>query len=436
MNRQRSEELFNRAVQLLPGGVNSPVRAFGSVGGNPLYIRRGEGAYIVDADGNRYLDFCASWGPLILGHSHPEVVEFVQKAAADGLSFGTCSKREVQMAELLKSCIPSMEMMRMVNSGTEATMTALRLARGFTGRAKILKFEGCYHGHTDFLLVSAGSGLLTHGISSSAGIPESTVADVLVAPYNDIGAVDAIFAEHGKNIAAVIVEPVAGNMGLVMPLPGFLNSLREVTEKNGALLIFDEVITGFRFAPTSYGNIVGIDPDLTVLGKIIGGGMPIGALGGKSEIMKQLAPVGPVYQAGTLSGNPVALAAGIATIENLLRDNPYSGIAKLAEKLAFSVNRMASQKNLKIHCVVEAGLFTIFFADNPPFTNLQQVKKCDIAQFAKYHTYMLERGVYLSPSQFELGFVSAVHTESDIDLFIEQFHMTLDECEKGCIFKA
>ena len=421
MKRKNSEELFNRASQLMPGGVNSPVRAFGSVGGHPLYIRRGEGAYIFDADGNHYLDFCASWGPLVLGHSHPEVVEAVQKAAADGLSFGTCSKREVKMAELLQSCIPSMEMMRMVNSGTEATMTALRLARGFTGREKILKFEGCYHGHADYLLVSAGSGLLTHGISSSAGIPENAIADVLVAPYNDAEAVSAIFAEHGKDIAAVIVEPVAGNMGLVMPVPGFLNSLREITKKHGALLIFDEVITGFRFGPTSYGNMLGIKPDLTTLGKIIGGGMPIGALGGKAEIMKKLAPLGPVYQAGTLSGNPVALAAGLATIGTLLRDNPYSKIAKLAEKLASAVNRIALQKNLKINCVVEAGVFTVFFSDQTPMSNLEQVKQCDTAKFAKYHSGMLDRGVYLSPSQFELGFVSSAHTEADIDLFIEQF---------------
>ena len=421
MNRRKSEELFDRASQLLPGGVNSPVRAFGSVGGKPLYINRGEGAYIFDADGNHYLDFCASWGPLILGHSHPEVVVAVQKAAADGLSFGTCSKREVKMAELLQSCVPSMEMMRFVNSGTEATMTALRLARGFTGRDKILKFEGCYHGHADYLLVAAGSGLLTHGITSSAGIPENAVADVLVAPYNDPDAVAAIFAEHGKDIAAVIVEPVAGNMGLVMPAPGFLASLRKVTEEYGALLIFDEVISAFRFGPTSYGNTVGIEPDLTTLGKIIGGGMPIGALGGKGEIMKKLAPLGPVYQAGTLSGNPVALAAGLATIETLLRDNPYPKIAILAERLANAVNRIVSQKNLQINCLVEAGLFTIFFTDQTPLTNLEQVKQCDTAKFANYHSGMLDRGVYLSPSQFELGFVSSVHTEADIDFFIEQF---------------
>ena len=421
MKRQKSEKLFNRAVELMPGGVNSPVRAFGSVGGNPLYIKRGNGAYIFDADGNHYLDFCASWGPLILGHSHPEVVEAVQKAAGDGLSFGTCSKREVKMAELLQSAIPSMKMMRMVNSGTEATMTALRLARGFTGRSKILKFEGCYHGHADYLLVSAGSGLLTHGISTSSGIPESAVADVLVAPYNDIEAVDAIFAEYGNDIAAVIVEPVAGNMGLVMPVPNFLDRLRKVTEKNGALLIFDEVITGFRFGATSYGNIIGIEPDLTTLGKIIGGGMPIGAIGGKAEIMKKLAPLGPVYQGGTLSGNPVALAAGIATIETLQKENPYRKIAELAEKLATSVNLIAEKKNIKMHCAVEAGLFTLFFTDQNPLTNLQQVKQCDTAEFAQYHSAMLDRGVYLSPSQFELGFVSAVHTEADINLFIEQF---------------
>lgn len=420
MKRQKSDELFTRAQKVIPGGVNSPVRAFGSVGGKPLYIKRGEGAYIFDADGNHYLDFCASWGPLILGHSHPEVVEAVNKAAHDGLSFGTCNKREVQMAELLNQCIPSMEMVRLVNSGTEATMTALRLARGFTGRSKILKFEGCYHGHTDYLLVSAGSGLLTSGISSSAGVTENAVADVLVAPYNDIEAVVSIFNEHGEDIAAVIVEPIAGNMGLIMPQPGFLESLRQVTKKYSTLLIFDEVITGFRIAPTTYGTLVGVTPDLTTLGKIIGGGMPIGALGGKAEIMKQLAPLGPVYQAGTLSGNPIALAAGLTTIEVLLREHPYTKLSELGEKLSKAVNSVAENEITKMQCVSHAGLFTIFFTDQQTLKNLDDVKSCDTDNFAKYHAGMLERGVYLSPSQFELGFISTAHTEEDIDCFINQ----------------
>jgi len=421
MKRKKSDDLFKRAVNLIPGGVNSPVRAFGAVGGRPLYIKSGQGAFIVDADGNKYLDFCASWGPLILGHSHPEVIEAVQKAALDGLSFGTCCQREVEMAELLNECVPSMEMMRLVNSGTEATMTALRLARGFTGKSKILKFEGCYHGHSDYLLVSAGSGLLTSGISSSAGIPDNVVADILVAPYNDTDSLSAIFEKYGSEIAAVIVEPVAGNMGLVPPTQGFLETLRKITEQHGSILIFDEVITGFRLAPTTYGNLLGITPDLTTLGKIIGGGMPIGALGGKAEIMKHLAPLGSVYQAGTLSGNPVALAAGISTLKILLRDKPYPLIAKLAKQLAVSVNKICAKNKIDMQCAVQAGLFTMFFTKNTPLENIEQVKQCDTAKFAKYHAAMLDKGIYLSPSQFELGFISAVHTEEDIDFFITQF---------------
>ncbi|MFA6294215.1 MAG: glutamate-1-semialdehyde 2,1-aminomutase, partial [Victivallales bacterium] len=343
INRQSAigNDLFKRAQTLIPGGVNSPVRAFKSVGGNPVYIRRGEGARIYDVDGGEYLDFCASWGPLILGHARPEVVEAVRESAASGMSFGTCNPREVEMAELLNEMVPYLEMMRMVNSGTEAVMTALRLARGFTGRNKILKFEGCYHGHADYLLVAAGSGLLTGGITSSAGVAPSAVADILVAHYNGTDAVKKIFEKYGKEIAAVIVEPVAGNMGLVKPEHGFLETLRELASKSGSLLIFDEVITGFRLAPTTYGKICGITPDLTTLGKIIGGGMPIGAVGGKAEIMKKLAPLGPVYQAGTLSGNPVALAAGIATLKILKNENPYPRLAKFANKIAVAVESEA-----------------------------------------------------------------------------------------------
>ncbi len=416
-----SSKLFERAVKLIPGGVNSPVRAFNSVGGTPVYIERGEGAYIFDADGNKYIDFCGSWGPLILGHSRPEVVEAIKKAAEQGTSFGTCSRREVEMAELLNRLVPYLEMLRMLSSGTEAVMTAIRLARGFTGKQKIIKFDGCYHGHTDCLLVSAGSGLLTSGNPSSAGVSRQVASDVIVAPYNNAEAVQKIFDLSAKEIAAVIVEPVAGNMGLVKPLPGFLGRLRTITEKAGALLIFDEVINGFRLGPTTYGKICGITPDLTCLGKIIGGGMPIGAVGGKSEIMKNLAPVGPVYQAGTLSGNPVALAAGIETLKILEKENPYPRLAKLAEQISSGINSISKKRGLKISCVSEGGMFTVFFTDRKPLDNLDEIKSCDTAKFAEFFHCMLNSGIYLSPSQFELDFVSTAHEEKEIDAFLEAF---------------
>ncbi len=420
-----SNRLFQRAQKLIPGGVNSPVRAFKSVGGNPVYMKKGSGAYLFDADGKKYLDFCGSWGPLILGHARKEVVDAVKKSAADGMSFGTCNPYEVEMAELLNDMVPYIEMVRMVNSGTEAVMTALRLARGYTGRNKILKFDGCYHGHTDCLLVSAGSGLLTGGISSSAGVAPSAVADILVAYYNDVGAVREIFKKHGKDIAAVIVEPVAGNMGLVKPEPGFLETLRALTKKSGSLLIFDEVITGFRLGPTTYGKICGITPDLTTLGKIVGGGMPIGAVGGKADIMRKLAPLGPVYQAGTLSGNPVALAVGITTLKILRKENPYPRLAKFAEKIVNAVNLTAKDAGIKAHAVCCGGMFTIFFTDKKPLRNLDEIKACDTAKFAKFFRMMLEKGIYLSPSQFEVDFVSSAHTDKDIGEFISAWRQCL-----------
>jgi glutamate-1-semialdehyde 2,1-aminomutase len=420
-NNAKSAELFERAKKLMPGGVNSPVRAFNSVGGTPPYFEKASGPKVIDADGNEYVDFCGSWGPLILGHAHPKVVEAVSDAASNGLSFGACCRKEVEMAELLSECVPYLEMMRMVNSGTEAVMSALRLARGYTGRNKILKFEGCYHGHADYLLVSAGSGLLTGGIASSDGVAESAVADVLVAPYNDIEAVENIFASHGNEIAAVIVEPIAGNMGLIKPMDGFLESLRELTIKSGSVLIFDEVISGFRLSASTYGNIVGITPDLTTMGKIIGGGMPIGAFGGKAEIMKNLAPLGKVYQAGTLSGNPVALAAGIATIKTLKEEDPYPEMEKLAKKIESSVSRFG------VHCDSLGGMFTVFFTDKKPLKNLGDVKGCDTDAFAAFHKKMLERGYYLSPSQFELNFVSAAHTEEIVDSFMEALVEIIDQ---------
>jgi glutamate-1-semialdehyde 2,1-aminomutase len=401
--------------------VNSPVRAFKSVGGNPVYMERGGGEYLFDVDENKYIDFCGSWGPLILGHARHEVVEAVKKAAKDGMSFGACNQREVEMAELLNGCVPYLEMMRMVSSGTEAVMTALRLARGFTGRNKILKFDGCYHGHADYLLVSAGSGLLTGGISSSAGVLPSAAADILVAHYNDTSAVKKIFEKHGKEIAAVIVEPVAGNMGLVKPEAGFLETLRELSAGYASLLIFDEVITGFRLAPTTYGNIRGITPDLTTLGKIVGGGMPIGVVGGKAEIMKKLAPLGAVYQAGTLSGNPVALAAGIETLKILKKENPYPRLAKFAKKIADAVNSKSEKKSQKVHCVNEGGMFTIFFTDKKPLRNSDDIKCCDTAKFAEFFRKMLKKGYYLPPSQFETAFISAAHTEKSIEKFSKNF---------------
>ena len=413
----RSEKLFSKAQKLIPGGVNSPVRAFNSVGYSPIYMEKGEGSCLVDVDGNNYIDFCASWGPLILGHAHPAVIAAVRCAAEDGLSFGTCSEKEVEMAELLTSAIPSLEMVRMVNSGTEAVMSALRLARGYTGRSKIVKFDGCYHGHVDYMLLSAGSGLLTSPISSSAGISPNAVNEVIIAPYNNPTALEHIFAEHGDDIAGVIVEPVAGNMGLVLPEDGFLEKIRCLTAESRSLLIFDEVITGFRFGPTSYGNLIGIEPDLTCLGKIVGGGMPIGAFGGRVDIMEKLAPLGSVYQAGTLSGNPVALAAGIATIRTLQEENPYARLERAGRAIKEAIDDFSKAEGIDLNCVAKGGVFTLFFRQDAP-SHLSEVKECDCAKFADYHRFMSKKGIYLSPSQFELNFISSAHLESDIEQFI------------------
>ena len=422
--QMNSETLFRKAEKVIPGGVNSPVRAFGSVGGNPIYVEKGQGAYLFDADGQSYLDFCSSWGPLILGHAAPTVLDAAKSAMDNGLTFGACNSKEVEMAELLCRVIPSMEMVRMVNSGTEATMSALRLARGYTGRQKVLKFDGCYHGHADYLLVASGSGLLTGGISTSAGVSAEAASDVIVLPYNDIEAVKAVFAAKGDEIAAVIVEPIAGNMGLVEPVPGFLETLREETLKTGSILILDEVITGFRLGATSFGTLAQIDADLTCLGKIVGGGMPLAAFGGKKEIMQQLAPLGAVYQAGTLSGNPVALAAGLATVKALIETNPYPAMAAKAKRIADAVNSM----NLPVICAQKGSMFTIFFTESRVLPqNLNDVKCCDTEKFAKYHRLMLDKGFYLSPSQFELGFISAVQTNEEIDTFIESLKEVLSQ---------
>ncbi len=413
----RSEELFSRASKLIPGGVNSPVRAFKSVGGNPLYFERGSGSLIYDCDGREYIDFCGSWGPLILGHARQEVVEAVQEAAENGLSFGTCNPLELEMAELVHSMIPFIEMMRMTSSGTEAVMTALRLARGFTGRPKIIKFDGCYHGHSDSMLVNAGSGLLTGGIPSSAGVTPDTASNTLTARYNDIGTVKALIEANPGAVAAVIVEPVAGNMGLIEPLPGFLQDLRCLCSDNGVLLIADEVITGFRFHPGAYCSLEEIRPDLITLGKIIGGGMPAAALGGRRDIMEKLAPCGPVYQAGTLSGNPVSLAAGIATLKLLAEENPYPRLEAHGKYIADEINGHCSSF---CTCNYLGGVFTIFFTPSREIRNLQDVKHSDTSKYAEFFRSMLNEGFYLPPAQFEAAFVSAAHSEREIEFFVSK----------------
>jgi glutamate-1-semialdehyde 2,1-aminomutase len=415
-----SAQWFERAQKVIPGGVNSPVRAFNGVGGTPVYFKSGKGAKVQTEDGTELIDFCGSWGPLILGHARDEVVEAVSKAAADGLSFGANTAAETEFAELVTSLIPEMEMVRLVSSGTEAVMTAVRLARGYTGRRKIIKFDGCYHGHSDYLLVASGSGLLTGGISSSAGVSPAATEEVFVAPYNNLEAVQEILKANGDEIAAVIVEPIAGNMGLVEPEPGFLEGLRAATKEAGSLLIFDEVINGFRLAPTTFGHTIGVEADITTLGKIIGGGMPIGAIGGNTKIMSTLAPLGPVYQAGTLSGNPVAVAAGMKTLELLRDESPYLKMEILGKRLADGVNRIAEEKGLDLHCAQRGGMFTPFFRKEA-VRNLDDSKACNQKAHAAYFHHMLDHGFYTPPSGFEVAFVSAAHTATDIDLFLEVF---------------
>ncbi len=415
-----SKQWFQRAKKVIPGGVNSPVRACNGVGGTPVYFKSGNGAKVQTEEGAELVDFCGSWGPLILGHARAEVVEAVAKAAADGLSFGANTAKETEFAELVCSLIPGVEMLRLVSSGTEAVMTAIRLARGYTGRRKILKFDGCYHGHTDSMLVASGSGLLTGGISSSAGVSPRITEEVFVAPYNNLAAVQEILKANGDEIAAVIVEPIAGNMGLVEPAEGFLEGLRAATADCGALLIFDEVITGFRLGPTTYGTLANITPDLTTLGKIIGGGMPIGAIGGSTQIMSYLAPLGPVYQAGTLSGNPVALAAGMKTLELLRDENPYPKMNELGKQLATGINQIAEKKELALHCAQHGGMFTPFFRKKA-IHNLADSKACDQKAHARYFHHMLNAGFYTPPSGFEVAFISAAHTEKQIAAFLKAF---------------
>lgn len=414
-----SKELFERAVKVIPGGVNSPVRAFRSVGGDPVYVASGLGGRIRTVEGRELVDFCGSWGASILGHAHPEVVEAIRYRAGLGTTFGINTALEVEFAEYLCAKVPSMERVRLVSSGTEAVMTAVRIARGATGRRRILKFDGCYHGHSDGLLVAAGSGLLTGGIHSSDGVSPAVAGEVFVAPYNDLAAVEAVAAAHGHELAAILVEPVAANMGLVAPAPGFLAGLRRVADKYGAVLIFDEVITGFRFGLTTYGQLCGVTPDLTTLGKIIGGGMPLAAVGGRAALMDLLAPLGRVYQAGTLSGNPVAVAAGLTTLQVLERENPYPRLEALAHKAAEMINRTAADRNLALQCAQVAGLFTLYFRRGPVHS-LADAKGSDTKAYAANFHRLLDAGFYLPPAQFEAGFVSAAHTEDDVMRMAEE----------------
>ena len=416
-----SEQLFRRSRGVIPGGVNSPVRAFNAVGGTPVFVESGRRQKLRTADGRTLTDYCCSWGAMILGHAHPEVVSAVRARAAKGTTFGIATPDETVFAERLVSLVPGMDMVRAVSSGTEAVMTAIRLARGVTGRDLILKFDGCYHGHSDAMLVKSGSGVLTMGASSSQGVTRGAVADTLVVPYNDLAAVKAAFARHGWRIAAVIVEPVAGNMGLVPPLDGFLKGLRSITARNGALLICDEVINGFRFGFSTYSALYGgIVPDIVTLGKVVGGGLPLAAVGGRRKWMKQLAPTGPIYQAGTLSGNPLAVAAGLKTLDVLERELPYARMAEFGTALAVGVSTIAAEYGLPVRCQSFNGVFTLFCSESP-VVDLASAKKCDTALYARIFHGMLDRGIYLAPSQFECNFISAAHTEKDVDEMLDRF---------------
>ncbi len=408
------ESYWQRAQELLPGGVNSPVRSFRGVGGEPFFVERGEGAYLEDVHGTRYIDFVMSYGPLILGHAHPRVVQAVTRQASKGLSYGTPTELEIKMAEILCEAVPGVEMVRMVNSGTEATMAAIRLARGITGRARIVKFSGSYHGHGDSLLVKAGSGAATMGIPDSQGVPESLAALTLSVPYNDTESLRAVFGERGEEIAAVITEPVAGNMGTILPAPGFLETIRDLTRQYGSLWIVDEVMTGFRVAWGGASRLFGLDPDLVCLAKVIGAGMPVGALGGKRHYMQQIAPLGPVYQAGTLSGNPVAMAAGVAQLEAIHQPGFYSELEEKTRELANQLVERGRAHGVSVSTNTIGGMFTLFFADAPP-RNFDEVNRCDHARYRKFFHGMLEGGVFFPPSPFESAFPSSAHTQATIE---------------------
>ena len=414
MKQTRSQKLFSEARKVTPGGVNSPVRACRSVETDPLFIMRGDGCMLTDADGNEYIDYVGSWGPLILGHRHPAVIKAIESVLQRGTSFGAPTDLETELAELIIAAVPAIDMVRMVNSGTEATMSAIRLARGFTGRDKIIKFDGCYHGHADTLLVEAGSGVATLGIPGSPGVPEGFAALTRSLPFNDLDRFEAIMKTEGDQIACVIVEPVAGNMGMIPPVDGFLEGLRQITEKTGSILIFDEVMTGFRVAHGGAQALYKITPDLTTLGKVIGGGLPVGAYGGRRDIMSRIAPDGPVYQAGTLSGNPVAMAAGIATLKQLNRPGCYSALETATQKLVTGLCRAADQAGIRVQATGIGSMFGLFFSDQPVI-DFETAKSCDLAIFTSYYKGMRDRGIYLAPSQFEAGFVSTAHDTGAID---------------------
>jgi glutamate-1-semialdehyde 2,1-aminomutase len=426
-----NQTLFNAASVHIPGGVNSPVRAFKGVGGTPVFVQKAKGAYLFDTDGKRYIDYVGSWGPMILGHAHPEIVQAVIDAAADGLSFGAPTPSETTVADFICKIMPSMDMVRMTSSGTEACMSAIRLARGFTGRDKIVKFEGCYHGHADSLLVKAGSGMLTLGVPTSLGVPKDLAQHTITLPFNDLDAVNACFAEYGDQIACIIVEPVAGNMNLVLPIQGFLQTLRDVCTASGAVLIFDEVMTGFRVALGGAQAHYGVTPDLTTLGKIIGAGLPVGAFGGKRDIMNCIAPLGGVYQAGTLSGNPLAMRAGIAMLKLISAEGFHT---QLSTKLALLLNGLkaiADDIGIPLQVQQAGGMFGIYFTDSKDLSSYEAMMNCDVAVFREFFHGMLKRGVYLAPSAFEAGFISSSHTQADIEETLTAAQETLTEMKAG-----
>lgn len=424
--RIRSKLFYERALNSIPGGVNSPVRACKAVKSDPVFFEKGEGAYLIDVDGNRYIDYVCSWGPLILGHAHQEVIASVYFASKKGTSFGAPTWQEVELAELIKSCFPSIEKIRLVNSGTEATMSAIRLARAYTKRKKIIKFEGCYHGHVDSLLVKAGSGLATFGIPASPGIPEELTTHTLNLPFNNFEEIEKAFKEYGEEIAGIIVEPIAGNMGVILPKKGFLEFLREITQKYGALLIFDEVITGFRIGISGAQGKFGITPDLTCLGKIIGGGLPVGAYGGKSEIMSLVAPEGPVYQAGTLSGNPIAVSAGLATLKELIKPGTYEKLEAISQKLENGIKEVLKELKLSYQVNRAGSMLTLFFTEKE-VVDFETALTSDTEKFAIFWQKMLEKGIYLPPSQFEAWFISLAHGEKEIEKTIEIIYEVLKE---------
>jgi glutamate-1-semialdehyde 2,1-aminomutase len=426
VNRLKSEQLFVRAQNLFPGGVNSPVRAFRAVGGVPPFIERAEGPYLFDADGNRYIDYVLSYGPLILGHADPDVVEAICQASSRGTSFGAPTEREIELAATIQESMPSLEKMRFVNSGTEATMSAIRLARAFTGRTKIIKFEGCYHGHADGMLVHAGSGVATLGLPDSPGVTLANARETLSVPYNDLQSIDRVFEQFGSEIAAVIVEPVAGNMGLVLPADGFLQGLRKSCETAGTLLIFDEVMTGFRVAPGGAQSLFGVNPDLTTLGKVIGGGLPIGAYGGRADIMATVAPEGPMYQAGTLSGNPLAMAAGKATLDKLQRPEAWAQLEIAVRRLVLGINKAAKDFGITLATLQIGSMFGIHLLSQAP-QNWQQVKLADVKIFARLFHCLLNQGIYMAPSAFEAAFVSTAHTNDVIETTVAAFGQALRE---------